>query len=51
LARLTPEVLTDAVEQSDMLGREIVLRKLAAIYKRYVANVDRPSTDGSTAVG
>jgi LAS superfamily LD-carboxypeptidase LdcB len=51
LARLTPEVLTDAVEQSDMLGREIVLRKLAAIYKRYVANVDRPPTDGSTAVG
>jgi LAS superfamily LD-carboxypeptidase LdcB len=50
LMRLTPEVLTAAVEQSDMLGREIVLHRLETIYERYVANVDPPRTDGSTAV-
>lgn len=50
LTRLTPELLIETVGQSDMLGKDIVLEKLAAIYERYVANVDQPLTDGSSAV-
>ena len=50
LTRLTPELLIETVAQSDMLGKDIVLEKLAAIYERYVANVDQPLTDGSSAV-
>jgi LAS superfamily LD-carboxypeptidase LdcB len=46
LNRLTPALLMETVGQSDMLGRDIVLRKLATIYDRYVANVDAPSPDG-----
>jgi LAS superfamily LD-carboxypeptidase LdcB len=51
LERLTPELLTEAVAQSDMLGKDIVVRKLADIYRRYVANVDQPVMRGSTAIG
>ena len=51
LSRLTPDLLTKAVAQSDMLGKDIVMRKLADIYRRYVANVDQPLMPGSTAIG
>jgi LAS superfamily LD-carboxypeptidase LdcB len=51
LKRLTPGLLAEAVAQSEMLGRDIVLQRLAAIYDRYVANVDRPLAGGSTALG
>jgi LAS superfamily LD-carboxypeptidase LdcB len=50
LTRLTPELLTEAVAASDMLGKDIVLRKLSGIYERYVANVDPPFADGSTTI-
>ena len=43
-ARLTPELLARVIADSDMLGKDIVLRKLADIHSRYVANVDLPST-------
>jgi LAS superfamily LD-carboxypeptidase LdcB len=49
LERLTPQLLAEAVAQSDMLGKDLALRKLGAIYERYVANVDSPEADGSTA--
>jgi LAS superfamily LD-carboxypeptidase LdcB len=42
LEMLTREVLAEAVSSSDMLGKEIVLRRLDDIYRRYVASVDRP---------
>jgi LAS superfamily LD-carboxypeptidase LdcB len=44
LHALTPEVLAEAIESSDMLGKDIVVRRLRQIYGRYVANVDRPAT-------
>jgi LAS superfamily LD-carboxypeptidase LdcB len=42
LHALTPEVLAEAIESSDMLGKDIVVRRLRQIYERYVANVDLP---------
>lgn len=42
LGRLTPELLAEAVGESDMLGKGIVLKKLAEIHARYVASVDLP---------
>jgi LAS superfamily LD-carboxypeptidase LdcB len=42
--RLTPELLARVIDESDLLGKEIVLRKLANIHRRYVANVDLPAT-------
>jgi LAS superfamily LD-carboxypeptidase LdcB len=43
LAALTREILVEAIEGSDMLGRELVLARIAEIYDRYVANVDTPA--------
>jgi LAS superfamily LD-carboxypeptidase LdcB len=43
LHALTPEVLAEAIESSDMLGKDTVVRRLRQIYGRYVANVDRPA--------
>jgi len=44
LHALTPEVLAEAIESSDMLGKDIVVPRLRQIYGRYVANVDLPAT-------
>ena len=38
--RLTPQLLREAIGESDMLGKDLVLEKLAEIHERYVANVD-----------
>ena len=46
LQALTPQVLAEAIESSDMLGKDIVVRRLRQIYDRYVANVDLPETPG-----
>lgn len=43
LRALTPEVLAQAVEASDMLGKPLVLARIAAIWNRYVSNVDTPA--------
>ena len=42
LQTLTPELLAGAVGASDLQGKEIVLRRLGDIYRRYVASVDAP---------
>ena len=48
LEGLTREVLAQAVSASDLLGKEIVLRRLGDIYRRYVASVDGPP-DGAAS--
>jgi len=40
LDALTPGVLSEAIDASDMLGKDVVLRRLPEIYERYVTNVD-----------
>lgn len=40
LEALTLGVLSQAIETSDILGRDLVLRRLPEIYARYVTNVD-----------
>jgi hypothetical protein len=47
LASFTPDVLREAVEASDMLGKALVLERLDAIYTRYVATVDAPASDAA----
>ena len=47
LNALTPDVLSRAVQESDMLGKDLVLERLDALYVRYVANVDTPSEGGA----
>lgn len=42
LEALTLGVLSGAIAESDMLGKDAVLRRLPEIYERYVANVDAP---------
>jgi LAS superfamily LD-carboxypeptidase LdcB len=42
LAAMSLDLLADAVEGSDMLGRAIVRRRLGGLYDAYVANVDAP---------
>lgn len=42
LGALTLGVLSDAINASDMLGIDLVLRRLPEIYDRYVTNVDAP---------
>jgi len=43
LGALTREVLVEAIEGSDTLGKALVLARMAEIYDRYVANVDTPA--------
>jgi LAS superfamily LD-carboxypeptidase LdcB len=43
LQRLTLDVLTDAIDASEMLGRESVLLRLPELYERYVRWVDEPA--------
>jgi LAS superfamily LD-carboxypeptidase LdcB len=49
LRQLTPELLSEAIGLSGMLGKDIVLQKLADIHERYVANVDPPATGATSA--
>lgn len=49
LEALLPEVLEEAVRESSMLGRELVLSRIAEIYRQYVANVDAPEFSGRQA--
>ena len=42
LQALTLEVLTEAIEESDIEGREHVLAQLPDIYDRYVVSIDPP---------
>jgi len=42
LESLTPEVFAEALATSSVLGREILLARIDAIYRRYVVNVDAP---------
>ena len=49
LEALLPEVLEEAVRESSMLGRELVLSRIAEIYRQYVANVDAPEFPGRQA--
>ena len=48
LEALTFDVLADAVQSSDMLGKLVVLQKLQRIYERYVANVDAPQSGSAS---
>lgn len=41
---LTPELLAEAIGQSEMMGKALVLERIAALHARYVANVDAPPT-------
>jgi LAS superfamily LD-carboxypeptidase LdcB len=43
LAALTPEVLAEAVASSGILGRELVLARLAELHSRFVASVNSPT--------
>ncbi len=42
LARLTPELLSDAIAASGMLGKDLVLERIGELHARYVVNVDAP---------
>jgi len=42
LHALTPVVLAEAIAESDMLGKDLVLRRIGTIFERYVMNVDAP---------
>lgn len=50
LQALSRELLAETIEASDMLGKHAVLRSLADLYQRYVANVDLPAADAATAI-
>jgi LAS superfamily LD-carboxypeptidase LdcB len=47
LDALTPDLLADAVKSSAMLGKDLVLERIAELHARYVANIDAPP--GATA--
>ena len=42
LERLTPEVIADALKDTDVLGKEFVLRRLPQIWQTYVVNISPP---------
>jgi LAS superfamily LD-carboxypeptidase LdcB len=42
LHALTPALVADAVSASDMLGKDIVVERVAELHARYVANIDPP---------
>ena len=44
LARLTPELIAEALQHGEVLGREAVLERLEDIFQRYVVNVGRPES-------
>ena len=45
LGALTRELLAEAIQGSEIQGKDLVLERLADIYERYVVNVDAPSSD------
>jgi LAS superfamily LD-carboxypeptidase LdcB len=47
LRALTPAMLESAVRASDILGRDLVLARIAEIHRRYIVDIDTPhiSTD------
>ena len=48
LHALTPELLADAVAESDMLGKDLVLGRLQDLHARFVANIDTPASEGAS---
>lgn len=46
LAKLTMEVLRQAVTENEVEGRQIVLQMLPEIHERYVLNITLPETEG-----
>ena len=48
---LTADVFAETVRTSDILGREILLERIDAIHRRYVANVDAPEFPARQASG
>lgn len=42
LHALTPEVFTEAVRSSGMLGKNLVLERAGELYRQYVVNIDLP---------
>lgn len=50
LEALAPALLADVIRASDMLGKDIVLERIADMHARYVANIDAvPSDISATA--
>jgi len=50
LSTLTADVIADALHDSDVLGKDIVLAQLPLIYQQYVANVGSPPLAGTRLV-
>jgi LAS superfamily LD-carboxypeptidase LdcB len=42
LSRLTPEVIADALKDTEVLGKELVLSRLPDIWRSYVINISPP---------
>jgi LAS superfamily LD-carboxypeptidase LdcB len=42
LAALTPDLLVEVVQSSEMLGKHLVLERIAELHARFVANIDAP---------
>jgi LAS superfamily LD-carboxypeptidase LdcB len=51
LEALTPQIVAEAVRESDMLGKDIVLERLDHLYSQYVANIDEPGAPGDLKFG
>jgi len=49
LQLLTPEVFEAAVRASSILGKDLVLARITALYRQYVASVDAPELPGRQA--
>jgi len=49
LSALTPAMIGSAVRGSSMLGRDLVLARLAEIHRRYVADIDAPELSAPRA--
>ncbi len=46
LQLLTPEVFEDAVRESSILGKDLVLERISALYRQYVTSIDAPEFPG-----
>lgn len=49
LSALTPQLVADAVRDSDMLGKDLVLERVAELHTRYVVNIDEHFAGGNVA--
>jgi hypothetical protein len=47
LELLTPQILANAVRDSEMLGKDLVVERVEQLYLRYIANVDAPGTEST----